>query len=60
MLKVYGNAYADNKENFDEIVKALEAGGFTIAYNYENSGIIEKEVTSLNEDTENELNDESV
>ena len=52
MLKVYGNAYADNKENFDEIVKALENAGFEIAYNYENSGIIMKEVASLNENEE--------
>jgi len=53
MLKVFGNAYSDNKDNFSEIVKALENAGFEIAYQYDNSGIIMKEVTSLNEDEDN-------
>lgn len=56
MLKVYGNAYSDNKENFKEIAKALENGGFELAYQYENSAVILKEVSSLNpeEEVENE------
>lgn len=54
MLKVYGNAYSDNKENFKEIVDALEREGFEIAYSYENSGIIMKEVQSLNDESENQ------
>ena len=52
MLKVYGNLYSDKKEEFDEIVRVLENNGFIVAYNYENSGIIEKEVQSLNGDDE--------
>ena len=57
MLKVYGNAYSDKEEQFKEIVKALENGGFEVAYNYDNSGIIMKEVESLHpelEEVENE------
>lgn len=60
MLKVYGTAYSDKKENFDEIVKVLEAGGFEVAYNFENSGTIIKEVRTLNEDDDNESENESV
>lgn len=53
MLKVFGNVYSDNKDNFDVIVRALEREGFEIAYNTENSGVVEKEVSNLNEDEEN-------
>ena len=56
MLKVYGNVYSDRKEQFDEIVRVLENGGFEIAYNYDNNGIVMKEVETLHpeEETENE------
>ena len=57
MLKVYGNAYSDKEDQFKEIVKALEDGGFEIAYNYENSGIIMKEVETLHPELE-EVTDE--
>jgi len=60
MLKVFGTAYSDNADNFKEIVKALEAGGFEVAYSYENTGTIIKEVASLNGDNEDEPADESV
>ncbi len=56
MLKVYGSAYSDKKENFEEIVKVLEAGGFEIAYNFENSGTIIKEVTNFAEDDDESEN----
>lgn len=59
MLKVYGNAYSDNADNFKEVVKALEAGGFQVAYNFENSGTIIKDVVSLTEN-DDESENESV
>lgn len=31
MLKLLGNFYSNNKEDFDELAEALENAGFTIA-----------------------------
>lgn len=52
MLKVFGNYYSDNKENFNEVKKVLEEGGFQIAYNSPYNATIIKEVADESEDTE--------
>jgi len=44
MLKVYGNIYSQNKEDFNILVQALENDGFQVALINETNGTIIKEV----------------
>lgn len=53
MLKMFANIYSNSKEDFDVVVKSLEKDGYTIAYQFDNSGIVLKEVDTLeSEDSE--------
>lgn len=52
MLKNFGSVYSNVKESFDEIEKALNDNGFEIAHDTETSGVIVKEVASLNGEDE--------
>jgi hypothetical protein len=52
MLKNFGSIFSNVKENFDEIEKALNDNGFEIAHDTETSGVIVKEVASLNGEDE--------
>ena len=52
MLKVFGSFYANTKEDFEAIKKAVEDGGFTVAYNNETSGTVLKDVQSLEDNTD--------
>lgn len=52
MLKDFGSIFSNVKENFDEIEKALNDNGFKIAHDTETSGVIVKEVASLNGEDE--------
>lgn len=54
MLKNYGNFYGNDKTDYEEIKKALENGGFTVAWNNETSGTILKDDPTLNEDNADE------
>jgi hypothetical protein len=52
MLKDFGNIFANSKENFAEIERALNDNGFEIAHDTETSGVIVKEVATLNGEDE--------
>lgn len=52
MLKNFGNVYGTTKENLDEIERALNDNGFEIAHDTETSGVIVKEVATLNGEDE--------
>lgn len=49
MLKVFGGVYANTKEDFEVLKRAIEDNGFEIAYSSETSGTIIKDVQSLEE-----------
>jgi len=51
MLKVFGHIYSDNKDNFKEVADVLTNAGFELAYEFENSATIIKEVEDESEDT---------
>jgi len=52
MLKVYGNIYSENKDDFNEMIRVLESSGFQIAYRHPNNADVIKEVSD--EETESE------
>jgi hypothetical protein len=47
MLKMFANIYSNTKEDFDVVAKSLEKDGYTIAYQFDNAGIVLKEVDAL-------------
>lgn len=53
MLKMYGNLYATEKSDFDEVVNALKREGFDIAYQSDIAGVIIKEVGNLDNEDQN-------
>lgn len=53
MLKMYGNLYATEKSDFDEVVNALKKEGFDIAYQADIAGVIIKEVNNLEHEDQN-------
>lgn len=56
MLKMYGNLYATEKSDFDEVVNALKKEGFDIAYQADIAGVIIKEVGNLEHDEHEDQN----
>ena len=51
MLKVVANIYSNTKEDFEMVTRSLINSGYEIAYQNEGSGIVLKEVSTL--DSEN-------
>ena len=47
MLKMFANIYSYTKEDFDVVAKSLEKEGYTIAYQFDNAGVVLKEVDAL-------------
>ena len=53
MLKMLATVYANEKADFDEVIDSLENDGYVIAYQTETSGIVMKEVNSLESNNQN-------
>jgi len=47
MLKMFANIYSNTKEDFEVVAKSLEKEGYTIAYQFDNAGVVLKEVDAL-------------
>ena len=52
MLKVFGNIYSQNRDDFAILVQALQNDGFQIALLNETNGTIIKEVQDQDEEPE--------
>lgn len=53
MLKVYANLFSSNEEDFKAVADVLERNGFTIAYQDKSTGIVIKEVNSVDSGNQN-------